>query len=125
VVFSEHRNMAAAKAFFESAKMVTGITPDRVTTDGHDSYPWAIRTTLGPGVRHRDGQYLNNDWSKIIAASKAATGRCAGSSAHNRLTGSVEATLSYATSSVPALEPISKSPPTTADSTSFATPQRF
>jgi putative transposase len=52
-----YRAMAAVKAFFESAKMVTGITPDRVTTDGHDSYP---RTTLGEGVRHRDDQYLNN-----------------------------------------------------------------
>ena len=60
VMFSEHRDMAAAKAFFESAKMVTGITPDRVTTDGHDSYPRAIRTTLGTDVRHRDNQYLNN-----------------------------------------------------------------
>jgi putative transposase len=60
VMFSEHRDMAAAKAFFESAKMVTGITPDRVTTDGHDSYPRAIRTTLGAGVRHRDNQYPNN-----------------------------------------------------------------
>jgi hypothetical protein len=37
VMFSEHRDMAAAKAFFESAKMVTGVTPDEVTTDGHDS----------------------------------------------------------------------------------------
>jgi putative transposase len=26
----------------------------------HDSYPRAIRTTLGAGVRHRDSQYLNN-----------------------------------------------------------------
>ena len=60
VMFSEHRDMAAAKAFFESAKMVTGITSDRVTTDGHDRYPRAIRTTLGEGVRHRDNQYLNN-----------------------------------------------------------------
>jgi putative transposase len=59
-MFSEHRDMAAAKAFFQSAKMVTGITPDRVTTDRHDSYPLAIRTTLGPGVPHRDSQYLNN-----------------------------------------------------------------
>src|SRR6201996_5868234 len=32
VMFSEHRDMAAAKAFFESAKLVTGVTPDRVTT---------------------------------------------------------------------------------------------
>jgi putative transposase len=53
-MFSEHRDMTAAKAFFELAKMVTGVTPDRVTTDGHDSYPRAIRTTLGAGVRHRD-----------------------------------------------------------------------
>jgi putative transposase len=60
VMFSEHRDTAAAKAFFKSAKMVTGVTPDRVTTDGHDSYPRAIRTTLGAGVRHRDSQYLNN-----------------------------------------------------------------
>ena len=37
VLFSERRDMAAAKAFFRSAKAVTGVTPDRVTTDGHDS----------------------------------------------------------------------------------------
>jgi putative transposase len=60
VMFSEHRDMAAAKAFFASAKMVTGVTPDRVTTDGHDSYPRAIRTVLGKGVSHRNSQYLNN-----------------------------------------------------------------
>ena len=60
VLFSEHRDMAAAQAFFRSAKAVTGVTPDRVTTDGHDSYPWAIRTTLGKRVRHRCSRYLNN-----------------------------------------------------------------
>src|SRR3954467_8093599 len=31
VMFSEHRDMAAAQAFFRSAKAVTGVTPDRVT----------------------------------------------------------------------------------------------
>jgi hypothetical protein len=46
----EHRDMTAATAFFGAAKMVTGVTPDRVTTDGHDSYPRAIRTTLGASV---------------------------------------------------------------------------
>src|ERR1700679_3526675 len=60
VMFSEHRDMAAAKAFFESAKMVTGVTPARVTTDGHDSYPRAIRTEPDAGVTHRTNQYLNN-----------------------------------------------------------------
>jgi putative transposase len=48
------------QAFFRSAKAVTGITPDRVTTDGHDSYPRAIRTELGKDVRHRPSAYLNN-----------------------------------------------------------------
>ena len=60
VLFSEQRDMTAAKAFFRSAKAVTGITPDRVTTDGHDSYPRAIRTMLGRKVRHRTSRYLNN-----------------------------------------------------------------
>jgi transposase-like protein len=60
VRLSETRDVAAAKAFFQSAKAVTGITPARVTTDGHDSYPRAIRTELGEAVRHRTNQYLNN-----------------------------------------------------------------
>ncbi|MDR3530822.1 MAG: DDE-type integrase/transposase/recombinase [Rhodopila sp.] len=53
VRFSEHRDMTAAKAFFRSAKAVMGVTSDRVTTDGHDSYPRAIRTELGKDIRHR------------------------------------------------------------------------
>ena len=47
-MLSEHRDMAAAKAFFRSAKATTGFRPDRVTTDGHGSYPKAIRTDAGP-----------------------------------------------------------------------------
>jgi transposase-like protein len=60
VMLSEHRDLAAAKAFFRSAKAVTGVMPDRVTTDGHDAYPRAIRTVLGKHVRHRTNSYLNN-----------------------------------------------------------------
>ena len=60
VLFTERRDMATARAFFRSAKAVTGVIPDRVTTDGHDSYPRAIRTELGKGVRHRTSRYLNN-----------------------------------------------------------------
>ena len=52
--------MAAAKAFFRSAKTVTGVSPARVTTEGHDSYPRAIRTELGKGVKHWTNRYLNN-----------------------------------------------------------------
>jgi putative transposase len=59
VMLSDHRDFAAAKAFFRSAKTVTGVTPGRVTTDGHDAYPRAIRTELGKRVRHRTNRYLN------------------------------------------------------------------
>ena len=52
--------MKATRAFFRSAKTVNGVTPDRVTTDGHDSYPRAIRTELGKQVRHRTSRYKNN-----------------------------------------------------------------
>jgi hypothetical protein len=50
-MFGEHRGMAAAKAFSRSAKPVT---PERVTTDGHDSYPPAILNELGKDVLHQD-----------------------------------------------------------------------
>ena len=60
VMLSEHRNLAAAERFFRSAKAVTGVIPDRVTTDGHDAYPQAIRMELGSRVRHRTSCYLNN-----------------------------------------------------------------
>src|SRR4051812_49559781 len=59
-MLSEPRDMAAAQAFFRSAKAAIGITPDRVTTDGHGSYPRAIRTVLGRRVVHRTSAYKNN-----------------------------------------------------------------
>ena len=59
-MLSEQRDMAAAKAFFRSAKSATGMTPDRVTTDGHNSYPLAIRSTLGRHVQHRTSAHKNN-----------------------------------------------------------------
>jgi hypothetical protein len=58
--------MAAAKAFFRSARAVTGVTPARVTTDGHDSYPRAIQTVLGDGVKHRTSQYLTDIFDKFF-----------------------------------------------------------
>src|SRR4051794_14156532 len=80
VLFSEHRDVAAAQAFFRSAKAVTGVTPDRVTTDGHDRYPRAIRTELGKRVRHRTNRYLNNrleqDHRGIKGRYRPMTGPC-------------------------------------------------
>jgi putative transposase len=59
-MLSERRDMAAAKRFFTLALQGVGHTPEKVTTDGHDAYPRAIRETLGPAVLHRCNQYLNN-----------------------------------------------------------------
>ena len=59
-MLSAHRDMKAAKAFFRSARATIGSRPDRVTTDGHGSYPRAIRSVLGRTVRHRTSAYLNN-----------------------------------------------------------------
>jgi putative transposase len=60
VRLSETRDFAAAEAFFRSAWLVTGVTPDRITTDGHDAYPRAIRAVFGGQVAHRTNRYLNN-----------------------------------------------------------------
>jgi putative transposase len=59
-MLSEKRDMEAAKRFFKQAVEVVGHAPERVTTDGHDSYPRAIRETLGGEVLHRTNRYLNN-----------------------------------------------------------------
>jgi putative transposase len=47
VRLSDTRDLAAAEAFFRSAWAVTGVIPDRITTDGHDAYPRAIRSFFG------------------------------------------------------------------------------
>ena len=59
-LLSEQRDMAAAQRFFAQALDRAGQAPERVTTDGHDAYPRAIRETLGAGVAHRTSRYKNN-----------------------------------------------------------------
>ena len=58
-MLSATRDMAAAQRFFRGAVSVTGKVPRQVTSDGHDSYPRAIREVLGPKVEHRCSAYLN------------------------------------------------------------------
>jgi transposase-like protein len=53
VYLSKTRDMAAAKAFLRSARSVTQVKPEQVTTDGHTSYPRAIADELGTEVDHR------------------------------------------------------------------------
>jgi transposase-like protein len=59
-MLSQKRDMEAAKRFFSQAVGTVGHAPERVTTDGHDAYPRALRETLGNMVTHRCNQYLNN-----------------------------------------------------------------
>ena len=54
------RGPACGCRFFARAIGVVGHGPAQVTTDGHASYPRAIRETAGEGVEHRCSQYLNN-----------------------------------------------------------------
>jgi putative transposase len=60
VCLSDTRDMATAEAFFRSAWTVTGVMPDRITTDGHDAYPRAIRNVFGDQVIHWTNRSLNN-----------------------------------------------------------------
>ena len=59
-MLSAHRDTKTAKAFFRSARATMGFRPERVMTDGHGSYPRAIRSVLGKIVRHRTSACLNN-----------------------------------------------------------------
>src|ERR1051326_2939958 len=58
-MLSEKRDMDAAQRFFQQALKTVGHAPERVTTDGHDSYPRAIREILGSAVLHRCNRSLN------------------------------------------------------------------
>ena len=59
-MLSKTRDMDAAKRFFACALKAVGQAPEKVTTDGHDSYPRAVRETLGPDVYHRTSRSMNN-----------------------------------------------------------------
>jgi hypothetical protein len=78
-MLNKTRDMAAAEKFFRSAKAVTGVTPGRVTTDGHDSYPRAIRSQLGADVRQGTASISTTALSRIIEGSRADMGRCVAS----------------------------------------------
>lgn len=69
----EKRYKAAAEAFFQSARTVTGSVPTRVTSDGHDAYPGAIKAELGGTVKHRTNHYLNNHLEQDHRGSKQRT----------------------------------------------------
>jgi transposase-like protein len=102
-MLSATRDMRAAQRFFRSARSVAGFVPDRVTTDGHNSYPRAIRSTLGRNVHHRTNVYLTIDLNRTIAGSKGGSDVCAASRSMTRQTGSAASMMNSATSSAAAL----------------------
>ena len=59
-MLSKTRDMDAAKTFFACVLRAGGQAPETVTTDVYDSYPRAVRETLGPDVCHRTSRYMNN-----------------------------------------------------------------
>jgi putative transposase len=109
-MLSEHRDMRAAKAFFRSARATMGFRPERVTTDGHSSYPKAIRSVLGKRVRHRTNAYLN----RTIVGSRAGSDVCVASRATTQPAASVESMANSAISFVPAFVTTRSSPPPSA-----------
>src|SRR4051794_8397966 len=115
--------MAAAQAFFRSAQAVTGMSPNRVTTDGHDSYPRAIRTTLGKGVRHRTSAYLNNRLEQDHRGIKGRYRPMRGFKCPRSALGSVGLTMNCAPSSASAPATTSMFPPTARDSSTSGGPR--
>ena len=59
-MLSTTRDREAAKKFCACALKTVGQAPGKVTTDGHDSYPRAVRETLGQDVCHRTSRSMNN-----------------------------------------------------------------
>src|SRR4051812_40873031 len=114
--------MAAAQAFFRSAQAVTGVIPDRVTTDGHDSYPRAIRTELGKDVRQRTSAYLNNRLEQDHRGIKGRYRPMRVLNAPDRPPGSAALTINCATFSALAPATINMFPPTARDCSSSGEP---
>jgi len=65
-LLSETQDKPAANDFFEkSLKKPSNPEPEKITTDGHQAYPWAIKDLkkakkLKKKVIHRTSKYLNN-----------------------------------------------------------------
>ena len=67
-MLSATRDMAAAQRFFRGALSVVAEAPQQVTTDGHDSYPRAIREVLGHKVKHRCSAHISIEGSSRTIA---------------------------------------------------------
>jgi putative transposase len=100
-MLSATRDMAAAQRFFRGALAAVGHRPKRVTTDGHDSYPRAIKEVLGNRVEHRCNQYLNNRLEQDYRGIKQRYYPMLGFRAFDRHNGSARPSTNFATIFVP------------------------
>ncbi len=73
-----------------------------MTTDGHGSYPRAIRTVLGKTVRHRTSAYLNNRLEQDHRGIKGRIRCMRGFKSHDAATASAASTANFETFSVAA-----------------------
>lgn len=60
VMLSKKRDLEAAEAFFKKMRRTLSHKPEKITTDGHASYPKAIRKVFRRKVEHRTSKFLNN-----------------------------------------------------------------
>jgi putative transposase len=114
---NEKRRMEGAHRFFRQALIVVGHTPERVTTDGHASYPRVVRETLGDQVQHRTNTYLNNSWSKTFEVSSSGIIPCMASGLSIQQPVSALPSTNYATISL--LDPLWENRSTLRTTTSF------
>ncbi len=108
-MLSKTRDMEAAKTFFACALKTVGRPPEKVTTDGHDSYPRAVRETLGPDVSHRTSRYMNNHIEQDHRGIKQRYYPCVASGASCRPRASARRSRSNATTSGSSSNPTSAS----------------
>jgi len=101
-MLSTTRDMDAAQRFFACALKAVGQPPEKVTTDVYDSYPRAVRETLGPDVHHGASRYMNNRIEHDHRASRSAPTRCAGSALSTPRRVSVQRMTTFATTFAPA-----------------------
>ena len=99
-MLSARRDMAAAQRFFRGALSVVGEAPQQVTTDGHDSYPRAIREVLGPRLNTAAARISIEESSRTIAESNSDISPCSASVLCTRRSASVEHSRNSGSTSV-------------------------
>ncbi len=74
VLFRDHRDTEAAKAFFRRALTTSGVTPNTVVSDHHRPYIQAVREVFPEAVHERTGLHrAHGETTKCVERSHSAT----------------------------------------------------